>query len=262
MSEETAYFIRESATSFRPTAHVSGGWNPAEQHIAPAIGLLAHAVERDFSERRPQERLQLIRLSVDILGVIPMEAVDLQLQVLRPGRTIELVEARLSHAGRAAVVARAWLAERYDTAAFAASALRPVPPRSELPDWHLNDTWPGGFVRSVQIRHRRGADGGVVFWLNSPLELIAGEEVSNTARVLGLVDVANGAAALVPPQELLYPNLDLTAHLFRAPLSSWVALDSAASIGPAGAGLTHSILHDEEGPIGSVAQTLTVRPRS
>jgi hypothetical protein len=39
-----------------------------------------------------------------------------------------------------------------------------------------------------------------------------------------------------------------------------VGFDTAVSIGPSGIGLTHSIIHDETGPIGAVSQSLTVRP--
>ena len=39
-----AYFERLSATTFRATEHVSGAWDEATQHIAPALGLMAHVV--------------------------------------------------------------------------------------------------------------------------------------------------------------------------------------------------------------------------
>ncbi len=258
--EAAAYFIRESADRFRPTKHVSGGWNPQEQHIAPAIGLLAHGIELDFAARRDDD-LQLTRLSCDILGTIPMEPVELTVSVLRPGRTIELVEARLSHNGRDAVIARAWLAARYETADYAGSDFPPLEPKERFEPWAMDDTWPGGFVASVQVRPQPETPGRARFWLNSDLELIAGETVSNTARVLGLIDVANGVTARAKPTEVLFPNLDLTAHLFRAPRSQWIGLDGHGSFGPDGAGLTHCILHDEDGPFGSFAQVLTVRPR-
>ncbi len=36
--------------------------------------------------------------------------------------------------------------------------------------------------------------------------------------------------------------------------------DTRVTFGAKGRGLTHTILHDEEGPIGAVTQSLTVRP--
>ncbi|MFA5595728.1 MAG: hypothetical protein WDA15_10645, partial [Trueperaceae bacterium] len=105
------------------------------------------------------------------------------------------------------------------------------------------------------------AVGRVQFWVRSPVPLLTGEEVSRTANMFRLIDISNGVAARVPPEEVLYPNLDLTAHLYRAPEGDLTGLDTTVSFGPDGAGLTHSVLHDEQGPIGAFMQTLTVRPR-
>ena len=59
---------------FTPTEHVAGAWNVAEQHIAPALGLLAHAVEQDRDARGAGE-LRISRLSYDILGTVPVDVV-------------------------------------------------------------------------------------------------------------------------------------------------------------------------------------------
>lgn len=256
----SAYFIRESATRFRPTEHVGGAWNPQEQHIAPVIGLLAHAIEHDFAQRRA-DGLRLIRLTCDILGTIPLEAVEVTVEVIRPGRTIELVQATLSHGGRSAVIARAWLSAEFTTATVAGSALEHLPERTAMSRWGLNTNWPGKFVASIEIWRRELALGRVQFWVRSPLKLLADEPVSNTAQALSVIDVANGVAARVAPEQVAFPNLDLSVHLFRQPAGDWIGLDSTASLGPDGAGLTHSVLHDEHGPLGSLAQVLTVRPR-
>lgn len=83
-----AYFERVDASAFLPTAAVEGAWSTEEQHIAPSLGLIAHAIEREHAERRGGD-LQLGRISYDILGTIPIERVDLDVRILRPGRTIE-----------------------------------------------------------------------------------------------------------------------------------------------------------------------------
>lgn len=259
-NEPYAYFVRETPTRFRPTQYVGGAWDTREQHIAPPIGLLAHVIEADLAARRGHD-LRLTRLSCDILGVIPLEPIEVQVQVLRPGRTIELVEARLSHAGRDAVIARAWLTARYDTAALQGSELPRMKPRDQMAPWGLDSVWPGEFVKTPQIWREELAVGRVQFWVRSPVPLLTGEEVSRTANMLRLIDISNGVAARVPPEEVLYPNLDLTAHLYRAPEGDLTGLDTTVSFGPDGAGLTHSVLHDEQGPIGAFMQTLTVRPR-
>ena len=255
-----AYFERESATRFRPTPHVGGGWNPDEQHIAPAIGLLAHLIERDRDQRRGDD-LAISRLSCDILGTLPLESIEIEIDVLRPGRTIELVEARLVHDGRCAALARAWLVGRHDTRGYAGTPLARIAAPDDLPSRDPGRLWPGGFVRSVEARGAGGEPGRATFWIRTDVELVAGEAASPTARMLGFVDIANGATPRVSAEQVFFPNLDLTAHIFREPRGDWVGFDTYVSFGPDGLGLTHSVLHDTTGPLGAVEQTLTVRPR-
>ena len=62
------------------------------------------------------------------------------------------------------------------------------------------------------------------------------------------------------PDHWLFPNLDLTIHLYRTPVAGWVGLDTTVTFGPTGLGLTSSALHDTLGPVGRAEQILTVRP--
>jgi hypothetical protein len=77
-----AYFERLDAGRFRATDHVGGAWELSEQHIAPALGLLVHAVELDLDQRR-DDALQVVRISFDILGTVPVGEVDVTVQVAR-----------------------------------------------------------------------------------------------------------------------------------------------------------------------------------
>lgn len=253
------YFDRVSATAFRPTEHVSGGWNTAEQHIAPPMGLLAHVVEKDRDARRDDD-LRLARLSYDILGTLPMDVVDVEVRVVRPGRTIELVEATLSHAGRAGLVLRAWLLDRRDTHEVAASELDPIPPAEQMPEYDPSAVWPGGYIASARTHRQELRPGRAAYWVQSDVELLD-EPTGPIAQAARIFDIANGMTPRFTPEEVAYPNLDLTAHLFRDPVGPALGFDTRVSTGPDGAGLTHSVIHDIAGPVGTVDQIQTVRPR-
>ncbi|MFS0865962.1 thioesterase family protein [Microbacterium sp. 179-B 1A2 NHS] len=255
-----SYFVRADATRFVPTSLTGGAWNVAEQHVAPPIGLVAHAIERDHIARSPQP-MQLSRLSVDILGTIPIDEVEVTCRVLRPGRSIELVEGTLSSNGRPALVARAWLMHTRDTAALAGTGHAPMPAPEELRPWDPTTAWPGEFIATVgEIRRRELGSGRAQSWIDPVVPLLADEEVSTTSRLASLVDIANGVAARVDPREVAFPNLDLTLHLLRAPATGWIGFDTTVTFGGSGLGLTHTVLHDADGPVGTVVQSLTVRP--
>lgn len=253
------YWHRTSAQTFAPTEHVGGAWDRATQHIAPALGLLAHAVERDLDARRGGD-LVVSRLSYDILGTVPVEPVDVTVEVLRPGRTIELVQATASYAGRAVVILRAWLVESYGTAGLAGSDLPAIPGPDEVHPWDMSELWPGGFIASVEVRRKEMGPGRSTCWVRTDHPLVADEPVSRLAAVAGLLDITNGVAVRTDPARVAFPNLDLTAHLLRPPAAGWLGLDTTVSFGPGGVGITNAVLHDEEGLLGTSAQTLTVRP--
>ncbi|MDT0200473.1 thioesterase family protein [Nocardioides sp. AE5] len=255
-----SYFERTGPDAFLATEHTSGAWNISEQHIAPALGLLTHLVETD----RSHTGLAITRLSFDILGTVPVGPVTTAVEVVRPGRTIELIEARMAYDGRDVLRLRAWLSEPGDTSAIAATPLPSIPGPEAMQEWPARDVWRGGFIATSEVRRDQEEPGRARFWVRSDVPLLPhdpGEPVGPVARAMRLVDIANGMTVRADPREVLFPNLDLTAHLFATPQGEWVGFDTSVSFGASGAGLTSTVLHDETGPIGTLAQSLVVRPR-
>ena len=62
------------------------------------------------------------------------------------------------------------------------------------------------------------------------------------------------------PRAVAFPNVDLTAHFFTEPRGAWVGFDTRVSFGATGMGVTSSVIHDVHGPVGTLNQSLTVRP--
>jgi hypothetical protein len=191
---------------------------------------------------------------------VPVADVEVSVSVVRPGRTVELVEARLRHDARDIVRLRAWLLRPGETKAVEGTRLEPLPPVSALEPWDPTTVWPGGFIGSVDVRREQVEPGRARFWVRSRTTLVDDEPVSELARFAGLLDIANGMTVREPPAEVAFPNVDLTAHLFAQPRGEWVGFDTTVSFGTTGLGLTSSVLHDEDGPVGTLAQALTVRP--
>ncbi len=259
--DDTAYFHRLATGTFRATDHVGGAWDTATQHVAPALGLMVHAVEADRVGRRDDPAL-VARVSFDILGTMPVDVVEIAVQVLRPGRTIELVEARLRHAGRDVVRLRAWLLQPGETDQLAGTALPPIPGPDDHPRWDGTTLWPGGFIASVDVRRHLHEPGRGTFWVRPRVPLLADEDVSALAATFGTVDIANGMVVRADPGQVAFPNVDLTAHVLRPPSGGWVGFDTTVSFGVGGLGITSTVLHDVDGPVGTMSQALTVRPVS
>ncbi|MCW2810779.1 MAG: thioesterase [Friedmanniella sp.] len=256
-----AYYHRLDERRFSPTPHVSGAWQPGEQHMGPVAGLIVHAVD-GFVAARGTDDLQISRLTYEILGLLGATETEVEVSVLRAGRTIELLEVTLTLAGRVAVRARVWRLGRGDTAAVAGGQPADLPAPESCEPWSASTLWDGGFIASLEMRplpHPEPGRAGA--WLRTRTALVAGEPSSDLARFVMLVDTANGIAVREPPSRWLFPNLDLTVHLYRQPQGSWVGLTTEVVFGASGVGLTSSVLHDRSGPVGRAEQILTVRPR-
>lgn len=245
--------------TYNPTEHAQGAWNPHEQHMAPASGVIAYELER-FN---PRSDVRIGRVSYDIFGLISLDKFTVETKVIRPGKTIELIEATMKSQGKVCIVARAWRMMVSDTSVVSGLEDEKVLHPEEYPVWQGMLRWGGGYIRSINVRadlenHRPGK--GIV-WISTDKAMVEGEKTSSFTRLLGLIDTANG---IVPRQEgefaWAFPNLDLQVHLYRLPEGDWLGLETVQQYGADGVGLTSSVLHDIHGPFGRSEQILTIRP--
>ncbi|MFX4270909.1 thioesterase family protein [Propionibacteriaceae bacterium Y1685] len=252
-----AYYQQLDEQTYLPSIHVQGAWNDHEQHMAPAAGLLAHALE----QHDPRPDLQTSRISYEILGLIGLGESRIECRTVRPGRTIELVTATMSVGGRDVIRASAWRLSRQDSSPVAGGLPASMPAPTECAPFTDLSGWPGGFIRSLTAARSApdGEPGRQRVWLQSTCDLVEGVAVSPLAHFIRLVDSANGIAARVDPRTWMFPNTDLQLHLWRQPTGDWTGLEASSTFGPDGVGLTHTVLHDEQGPAGRAAQILTVR---
>mgnify|MGYP001210664788 CR=1 FL=1 len=258
-THERSYYQRIDDRRYKPTPHTGGAWNPDEQHFSPLGGLITHAIERDRDERG--SALAISRLSFDILGKLALDECDIRVDVIRPGRTIELVEAVADIGGRTAVRARAWLLAPGDTTSVAGGDDVPLTPPGELERWRMSELWSGGYISSLDARPVSPPQPGrAAVWISSDSDLVAGEAAGPCASFVTHVDAANGIAVRRPPNEWMFPNVDLTIHLHRTPEPGWTGLDTTVTFGPDGRGITSTALHDTHGHVGHAQQILTVRP--
>src|SRR5690606_870300 len=228
-----------------------------EQHLAAAAGLVLAEAER----RLPSDKL-VSRVSFDVLGVIHSGPFSIDVRMLRPGRTIELIEASMRHGDQISVQARIWRLSGSDTSAVQGHECPPLAPPDQMPELAFSSIWGGGFIASLQGRQQADARPGRAHsWIRSRYPLVDGEIDPPVAAFVKLIDTANGLAVREHPDKAFFANVDLSIHLTRQPQAGWVGFDTRVSFGPTGLGETFSFLSDAHGPVGTAAQSLTVRLR-
>jgi Thioesterase-like superfamily len=250
---------------FASTEHTAGPWDPRLQHGGPPAALLARAIER---EPAPWPAA-VARISVDILGPVPVAEVEVRSRVLRTGRSVELVEAELVTGDRPAVRAQAW---RIRTTRLSLPTLPPEhddPERDPVPPFPpeataLPEGWQGGYLHAMEWRITRGdwaSPGPATVWGRMRHPLVPGEEPTGLQRSMALADSGNGVSNVLPLGEWLFINPDLTVHFAAEPVGEWICLDAGTRVDPKGFGLARSRLFDRTRLVGVGAQALFVGPR-
>jgi hypothetical protein len=250
-------FYRVEGEQVLPTDLTRGPWDPGAQHAGPPSALIARALE----SCEPREGMQIGRVTVEILRPVPLEPLRVSAQVVRPGRSVELLDASLSDAGGELMRARAW---RLETGAYGQAS---EAPSAGPADGEERDFFPTGqevgYHTAMEYRFVSGAfrePGPATVWMRMRVPLVAGEAPSALQRVMVAADSGNGVSAALDWREHLFINTDLSVHLLRPPESEWVCLEARTLIGSLG--MADTALWDERGRIGRAVQILLVRPRS
>lgn len=258
-----AIYHADGPERFLPTELARGPWDPGAQHGGAPAALLARAFERIESEAP----MAIVRLTYELLRPVPLAPLELRTEVSRPGRRVQLLAASLRAGEQEVVRASALRIRVEDVAAPAPSpAMPPLSPAESAPiAMPRFERGPAMFARDgMEIRFAAGAfaDVGPAFaWFRLRVPLVAGEQPSPLQRLAAAGDFGNGIAAAVPWTTHVFINPDLTLYVERLPAGEWVGLDAESRIGGAGAGVSDSVLFDEQGRVGRAQQALYVAAR-
>ena len=271
-------FFRVDGDLYLPTELTRGPWDPDSQHAGPPAALVAREVERlEGGARR-----HVGRITFEILRAVPIVALRVEARVVRPGRSVELVEATLSDDDGEVIRASAWRlrTEHVQIPAGLASGEGPgligTSPSTLRPGFappgpataHQGRFPPTGrevgYHTAMEYRFVRGDfgdPGPALVWMRMRQPLVAGEEPSPLQRVLVAADSGNGVSATLDWRRYLFINVDLTVHLHRTLAGEWVCLDAITIPEPNGVGVADTALYDETGPVGRAVQTLLIGER-
>jgi hypothetical protein len=245
-----------------PTGHARGPWDPGQLHGGAPGALIAEAVQA--------EGYFVGRLTFDFLAAVPMAPLTVSVELVKPGRNVQLVEAELAAEGRTVLRARAMRLRRGAVALpgageAAAADAPPAPEHGRPSPFPVTDGHEEGFHRTaMDIRFLDGdyGLGPARAWFRLARPLVDEEPAGPLARVVAAADFGNGISRIVDFGDYLFVNTDLSVHLHREPQGEWVLVDATTTLEPHGAGVARSTLSDERGPLGLAAQSLFVAARA
>jgi hypothetical protein len=265
----TECFYLPDGDRYLATELTRGPWDPEAQHAGPPAALIGREIERLGDGRiggAEGPPAQVGRVTCEVLRAVPIAALSVSAEVVRPGRSVELVHAVLSDERGPVMRAAAWrlrtkeveLERRPDRA-----AAPPGPDQGEEGEFFPTG-YDVGYHAAMDYRFVSGAfmeAGPATVWMRPRVPLVPGEQVTPLQRVLVAADSGNGVSAALDWRRYLFINVDLSVHLHRMPAGDWVRLDAITLPERNGVGLADTHLRDERGPIGRALQTLLVDER-
>ncbi|WP_134428101.1 thioesterase family protein [Mycobacterium ulcerans] len=241
---------------FDSTDFTRSNWDPDIQHGSPPLALLTKLIE----ELSAGSGLRIGRLSLDILGAIPVAPVRARAWVQRPGSRVAMMVAEMV-ADRVLARVTAWLLAVSDTTDVASDR---YPPLVEGPAQLRPAAFAGvgGYFDALSWRPQdTEGQPAAVSWFRPTAHIVDTDPASPLQQLAAVVDCANGVGAILDPNRFLFMNTDTVVHLHRLPTGTDFALRARASVGPDGLGVTTAEIFDTTGFVGTSAQTLLVRRR-
>jgi hypothetical protein len=245
---------------FLATELARGPWDPGAQHGGAPAALLMRA----FEALPAVDGLAIVRVTYELLRPVPIAALQVHAEVVRPGRRVQLMEASLwSDEGVEVVRARAL---RVQAANAPATALVPAPngPEEGRPNDLEARYRPMFAPDTMEIRFVAGefrARGPATAWFRMRVPLVEGEEATPLQSLAAAGDFGNGISSPLNWDEYVFINPDLTLYIDRPPQGEWICLDARTTIAEGGIGVSESVLYDRAGMVGRATQALLVAPR-
>lgn len=243
---------------FTPTEAARSPWNPGHQNGVAIAGLLTHSAEQ---VEAPVPMLGA-RLDIDILRPTPFARTRVEATVVRAGRNMQIVESVLRSDG-GEITARARLLRIRTAESPNFPELLPFPAPEKSPDraWVKPQMAISEMVETRTLFGDFDETGNAAIWARFRADVAPGAPATGLVQVAMLADFGNGLSSPVLRSEWSYANVDITVHMVREPVDSWILLTSETLMQGAGVGLVNTVLGDRNGAFGRAHQTLFVAPQ-
>ena len=210
--------------------------------------------------------LAIARVTYEFVRPVPLGHLHVDVEVVRPGRRVQLMEGAIRTPGGTEVVrARALRVMPADASVPRTAGLPPPPgPEGGVENDYVSDHGPTFARDALEIRFVDGAFyrmGPATAWFRLRKPIVAGEVSSPLQRLAAAGDFGNGIAAALHWDRYVFINPDLTLYIDRVPVGDWIGLESKMIVATEGIGNAESVLYDRAGRVGRAIQSLLVAPR-
>ncbi|QXC60697.1 thioesterase family protein [Aquihabitans sp. G128] len=211
-----------------------------------------------------------MRCTFDLLRPAPVRPLDVQTEVVREGKRIQVVDTGL-YDGDVCVAACRALRMRRGTAspAVAEDPALPalvVPPPPGEPKW-------SEAARTFELPGIMGAydartpvDGDPAWptttWLRLRATVVEGTPTPAVVALAAAADFVSNSANHAGPESWTMINADVSLDVVREPTSDWLAVEVRTSFAPDGIGHSTGRIYDESGFVASAMTMGLVEPRS
>lgn len=240
----------------------AGPWDPTMQHGGAPSALIAREAEA-FPAERP---MRIARLTVDLMRPVPVAPLDIETEVLREGRKIQLLQVRLLASGKEVVRASVLRVRAESIDLPPHEGFRPLdltPPDEDAPS--TAGFGPshgfGSGLSAVIARGQWGQPGAAAVWFRAERPMFEGEETSPVVRAALTADFCNGVSSVLDFQAFTFINADLSVSFSRDPVGRWILLDAETWVGDSGGALAFARLADRNGYFGRAVQSVLVERR-
>lgn len=259
------YLPGDTDDTYSATPLSAAGWYEDGQHGGAFASLVVGHIETSVPTL---SAMQVSRVTVEIFRVIPVATLRIETEIVREGKRIQHVEARIFGEDDTLLSIAGVQRLRVADLPLPSDA---APPDVEIPgpdeiESRVGEAWGVG-RRGTTMFHRhameiREVTGGFeekgpgTVWMRLTKPIVAGRDTLPVQRVVATADFGNGISRALDYDDWVFMNPDLTVHVSRYPQGEWIAFAAESTYGHEGRGLATGSLWDRVGWLGRSTQSL------
>lgn len=251
MHSDRPAFYRREGEAYVPTGLGISPWNGTSQVGMALAGLAGHVLDQVPTI----EPMLTTRISIDILGTVPLEPLVPKTRLLRDGKRIQILDAEF-YCGD-----RMWLRSTAVRARLADNPAGDVPLTQRY--WNEADEHDAhGWFEERHIDVNRSRVGPGAIWTRFTADVVEGEPLSPLSTVAMLGDFGNGTAPVMPLDQCTLANLDITVAASRMPEGEWLLIDADSETAGNGLAYSRTRIGDRRGMFATALQSIFINPRT